>query len=246
MNDYTNCKICLASIRKDEKSKRIIYILSEIYDESIKNIDTLKIFHLELISLYDFKIENSIPTNIEDFRYFQNRYKLTGLKKLKDGVYSAPFLYDVSCRCRMFRSAEEKNMNLNSVTPSISLQYSTLCIVFPYHEPTVRKSILDYVCIINPKFVILTGGCYKENKVKTSTLMKDYLKKLNTPSNIIELNFNCKKDCITEAIEIVSVIDKILTVFVACKSEDILGIKKIWRSIGGRKRYKLYFLCPFV
>ena len=233
------CKIALISYPIKSNSPFNFYInLGEIYDDSMKqNLSLLSQFYRELKFLYPFRYSKTC-SNIEDYKLFRVRYKLTNIIKLTGQIpeekiitFRTPILYDITCMVPLFINEPLKSPIKEYIENHIA------CIVLPSIDPIIRGKMLDEVITNKPKYIVLVGDKNGNNFDSTSTLMHRYLRKYSVPNlNIIKSNVTSKiPNCILDCLSILEIIDIDIInkykIIVACSPDDITFIQKSVRSL---------------
>lgn len=226
-----NCRLAVISWpisqsnQKPTSYKDIFINLGEIYDENVRN-DTKLLYelHVNLKYLYPFKIKNGIPYNIEDFKPYQEKYKLSCINinmKLKNEVYHTPCLYDLSCMKPLFFYDYRFLPTIPSFgTPKIF-------IILPYSCPIIRGNILDTCIRLSNQnsLYVLSGDKYENNKNTTSTLSSRYLRKRGiSMKSIIKNLYNNFPTALLDIFEILNLLVpdyKDYQLFISCYSKDI-------------------------
>jgi hypothetical protein len=229
MENISNCRIAL--IAWSIKPPGLYLNMGEIYDPNMKQLNILYDFYNEIKYLYPFrcsvKQKNVLCYNIEDFRVFQTKYKLT--KKIvlcgeKEGVitFKSPLLYDLSCMIPLFIAKEYVPYSISEKRDDdVGVR---LFVVVLYKNPITRAKILN-CCLEKYKkgdYMVVTGGKKGNNKDTIATLATRYLLKYIPNEFIIKNSDDSYPGYLLEGITISSfIINNIVKIYIASNADDI-------------------------
>lgn len=253
-----SCKLGLVSFPKDTQEDYYLN-LGEVYDKNIRKDETILYeFHSNLQYLCEITViinkNQVIPTNIEEIRNLQVKYKLTPkiyivptiLKKIskKKIQFSAPKLYDISCMVPLFPKSVPKTLYTNNKN-----SHSKLFIILPYTDPIVRGKIIKNCLqtIGDSKGYFLTIGDIKgENTEKSCELNRRYLISCGVPEESIIINeYEEIPEFILECMNIANMVYSPDIVFLGVSAKEVgemLKYVRIMRKIGYIED-KISFIC---
>lgn len=200
----------------------------------------------ELSYLYPFKFSTrkKKPFNIEDFNFLIKyninfEFKLFHQTNKKSIVLNTPYIYDL-----------DEMINLYSVLKPIYIEKnSNVCIIFPENNILQRGRILKNIIKYGPKYFVLLGDNYGENRDSLSTLMCRYILTCGVKSeNIIKIKENDTCDSILESKELISVFfktDDKTKIMISCSRHKIQNIAKTVRKMrkNGILKEKINYIC---
>jgi len=213
--------------------KQSYIVLGELYDKSIKeNTEQLVQLFQELNYLYPFHLVDNLPNNIEDLRYFQNKYKITSRKipsVTNYSVFHSPRLYELSAMVPLFPQCLPLHC-YNSEDVS-----NRIAVIAPYKDPVLRGKLAELAIENKSKLFVVLGDEQGDNKVNTATLTTRFLLKCEVPiTNIVKNIYGDFPDCLLDIIEILKVMGEEhteLNIFCSCYDLKMLQQNiKLWRA----------------
>ena len=234
--------------------------IGEYIGERDKNENYLSLLyrlHKDLSYLYPFwgkcnvrnKCTEVVPTNLKDFIYLQDKYRLTKRIFIPKSVtnnlvqFKTPKLYDISCGVELFDDKIIKPV----IEYPLQVKKGIIFVIPAYTDPISRGKSIDNALDMyslnkdaSPVFITL-GGMLPSNRVETCKLSQRYLIRRKIPGKIIIPHSN--NNTIKGALEVISTLgisNDNTIVYLSIKSSEMH--RYLSQSRKTQKPFKMFFI----